>query len=87
MTSDREQDRIRCEILSAYISVIDRWGELFKICATTDDMTAARLAVEGHFGLSSVAADAVLSLQVRRFTPFERGRIQDELTALEAALA
>lgn len=38
------------------------------------------------FGLSEIAAEAILSLQVRRFTPTERRKIQDELTDLDVLL-
>lgn len=36
--------------------------------------------------LSSTAAEAVLALQVRRFTPSERSKIQDEMSDLDLRL-
>ncbi|MFK4116201.1 hypothetical protein ACI2K6_16395 [Microbacterium sp. NPDC006705] len=44
-----------------------------------------RRAIQDAFGITALAADAVLSMQVRRFTPVERKRMQSELTALNAA--
>lgn len=88
MTDDREGDLARRDILAAYIAVMDRPGELLAVCANASgDATEIRRAIEAEFGITALAADAVLSMQVRRFAPVERKRIQDELTALNASLA
>jgi DNA gyrase/topoisomerase IV subunit A len=84
MRADQEQVLVRRDILAAYIAVIDRPDKLLEVCANAaGGIENVRLAVEKAFGLSTVAADAVLALQVRRFTPLERGRIQDELVSLD----
>ncbi len=85
MTDDREQDRARRDILVAYVAVMDRPEELLAVCANASgDADDVRRAIERAFEISAVAADAILSMPVRRFTPAERRRIQDELRALNA---
>ncbi|OAH49497.1 hypothetical protein [Microbacterium oleivorans] len=85
MMDDRETDRARRDILLAYIAVMDRPEELLAVCANASgDADDVRRAIERAFEISAVAADAILSMPVRRFTPAERKRIQDELATLDA---
>lgn len=87
MTDDRLNALARREILSAYVESLNRLPELVEICATVDgDADVLRAAVEEAFELSPVAADAVLAMQVRRSTPHERQRIEDELAGVETWL-
>lgn len=78
---------MRRDILLGYIAVLDQPGKLIDVCAAVSgDVDDVRLAVEQAFDLGPVAADAVLSMQIRRFTPRERHRIVDELAELDAQL-
>lgn len=87
MTDDWRNALDRREILEAYVEVLNRLPELVEICAGVDgDAHTLRTAVEEAFGLSSFAADAVLTMQVRRFTPHERQKITDELADIETRL-
>lgn len=73
----------------AYIAVMDRPEELLTVCANASGHAdQVRRAIQEAFGITALAADAVLSMQVRRFTPVERKRKrkQGELTALKANL-
>jgi DNA gyrase/topoisomerase IV subunit A len=88
VADDRENELARREILVAYLEVLDRVGELVDIClAVEGDAQQLRRAVQEAFGVSQIAADAVLALQVRRFTPDERQKIKDELVGLDLWLA
>ncbi|GAA5201806.1 hypothetical protein [Microbacterium jejuense] len=88
MADDRQNTLARREILAAYIDIINRLGELIEICSAVEgDTEELRKAVQASFGLSPVAADAVLSMQVRRFTPNERQKIRDELADIDIWLA
>lgn len=88
MADDRENQPARREILVAYLEVLDRPAELVEVCSAVDgDAQKLRHAVQEAFGLSPIAADAVLALQVRRFTPNERQKIKDELAGLDLWLA
>lgn len=83
MTDERQDLLARREILMAYIEVLGRLDELVKSCSTdAGAVPELRSAVQEAFGLSPIAADAVLSMQVRRFTPIEPQKIQEEFAHL-----
>jgi DNA gyrase/topoisomerase IV subunit A len=87
VSDDRQNLLARREIVVAYIEVLDRLAELVDLCSTvTGDTQELRTAVEEAFGLNPVAADAVLSMQVRRFTPNEREKLRNEFADLEQRL-
>ena len=78
---------MRREVLVAYIEVLDRLGELIKVCSAVErDHEELRHAVQHVFGLSPIAGDGVLSLQVRRFTPNEPQKIREALADLDLGL-
>lgn len=80
MDEDRQQLLARQEILSAYVTALDRVEDLLRVCARVrGDGDDASSAVAEAFGVSRVAADAILTLQVRRFTPTAIERIRVEL--------
>ena len=84
MTDDRRNLLARREILAAYVVVLDRLDELFEVCsAVTGGTDELRHAVQEAFELSPIAADAILVMQVRRFTPSERRKIEKELADLD----
>jgi DNA gyrase/topoisomerase IV subunit A len=84
MAEHRENALTRREIIAAYIQVLDRLGELVEICSAVEgDTDELRSKVQEAFGLSSIATDAVLSMQVRRFTPNEQHKMRDELADLD----
>ena len=88
MADDRGTQLARREILVAYLEVLDRPGELIEVCSAVDgDAQKLRRAVQEAFGLSPLAADAVLALQVRSFTPNERQKIKDELAGIDLWLS
>lgn len=84
MDDDRRNALGRREIIAAYLEVLDRLEELVEICASVEgDTDELRIAVQEAFGISPIAADAVLAMQVRRFTPEERHKIQNELADID----
>ncbi|WP_344054924.1 hypothetical protein [Microbacterium lacus] len=88
MDEDRDNLLARREILRAYLLVLERAGELLQVCASVDgDAAAARSAVIEAFGVSEIAADAILHLQVRRFTPAAIEEIRNELSGLDPRLS
>ncbi|MFD4960411.1 hypothetical protein [Microbacterium sp. NPDC058389] len=84
MDDDRRNALGRREIIAAYLEVLDRLEELVEICASVEgDTDELRIALQEAFGISPTAADAVLALQVRRFTPEERRKIRSELADID----
>jgi len=81
---DRRNALGRREIIAAYLQVLDRLEELVEICASVDgDTDDLRIAVQEAYGISPIAADAVLAMQVKRFTPEERRKIRSELADID----
>ncbi|MDZ8171973.1 hypothetical protein [Microbacterium xanthum] len=84
MDADRQNALARREIIAAHLKVLDRLEELVEICSTVaGDTSELRSAVQFAFGISPIAADAVLTMQVKRFTPSQRHMIQKELADID----
>lgn len=87
MVSERENLLVRKEILSAYLKVLERPEDLVRVCASvTGDSEDLRTAVIVAFGVSEMAADAILALQVRRFTPLAVKQMREEMSDYEHRL-
>ncbi|MEH3088494.1 MAG: hypothetical protein PGN24_02465 [Microbacterium arborescens] len=88
MTENRENVLARREIVAAYVAVSSRLDEFVRVCSTVQGgREELRGAVQEAFGLTEIAADAVLAMQLHRLSPSERWRAEDELAALDAQLA
>ncbi|WP_112318662.1 hypothetical protein [Rhodococcus opacus] len=74
----------RLEILTAVMAGLDRRTELMAVVEVAPDPDAARRAVMNLLQVSELGADAVLALQVRRFSVREREKIRGELDEVEA---
>ena len=74
----------RLEILTAVMAGLDRRTELMAVVEVAPNPDAARRAVMNLFEVSELGADAVLALQVRRFSVREREKIRRELDEVEA---
>lgn len=87
MTDDRRNALNRREILEGYLAVLERPAYLVEVCSAVDgDIDELRSAVQDAFGLSALAAHAVVALQVRRFTPAERRKLRNELADIDLSL-
>lgn len=70
----------RIEIMSAYIKALDDPERLIRVCAdVSGEDDDARAALAAAFEVSDFAADAILGLQIRRFTPWRIEQIRREL--------
>ncbi len=80
MDEDRRNLVARIEIVSAYIKALEDPEKLLRVCANVSgDADEAREAVAAEFEVSDIAADAILALQVRRFTPMGIEQMRSEL--------
>ncbi|MDY0912315.1 hypothetical protein [Rathayibacter festucae] len=90
MDDDNERQSLvtSTEIVSAYIRAIENPEKLFRVCASVsggrDD---ERAAVAAAFEVSDVVADAILDMQVRRFTPRAVEQMRNELAHCARRLA
>lgn len=62
--------------------------ELLRVCASVNgDVASANAAIRQAFEVDATQADAILSMQVRRFTPEEIWQLRVELSAVESLLS
>lgn len=90
MDDDRRNLLARREILAGYVVALERTDELLRVCASVSvsgDNTDARDAVVAAFDVSEIVADAILGLQVRRFTPAALTGIREQLADINQRLA
>lgn len=87
MDDDRRHLLARREILAGYVVVLERTDELLRVCASVSgDSADARDAVVAAFDVSEIVADAILGLQVRRFTPAALTGIREQLADIDQRL-
>ncbi|WP_236968874.1 hypothetical protein [Microbacterium aurantiacum] len=80
MDEDRRNLMARIEIISAYMKALEDPERLMQVCADiAGDDADARSAVAAAFEVSDFAADAILTLQVKRFTPRSIEQMRREL--------
>jgi DNA gyrase/topoisomerase IV subunit A len=88
MDEDRRNLIARAEIVRAYIKALEDTEKLVRVCANVSgDVDDARTAVAAEFEVSDIAADAILALQVRRFTPRSVEQMRNELADYDRRLA
>lgn len=88
MAEDRGNLLKRREIIAAYVVALERPEELLRICAhTPGDTASAVVAVAEAFDVSDDAAQAILDMQVRRFTPQSLAQIRAELAEVDRRIA
>ncbi len=87
----RRQERLHL-VLGLLIAILDI-DEVIQVVRSSDDAAAARVRLMEVFDLSTLQADYILELQLRRLTKFsrielenERDKLQREIAELEALL-
>lgn len=87
MDEDRRNLLARIEIVSGYLKALEDTEKLLRVCANVSgDAGDARAAVAAEFEVSDVAAEAILALQVRRFTPSSIEQMRSELAEFRLRL-
>ena len=76
----------RLELLTAIAAGMDRRSELIAVVSDASDHDESRRAVMNLLGVTETGADAVLAMQVRRFSVQERKRIRLEQSQVEKEL-
>lgn len=88
MDEARENLRDRRDIVSAYLSAARQPAALLQVCArVAGDSDDAISAIAEAFEVGNLAAQAILEMRVRQFTPSEIKKTEDELAAIERDLA
>lgn len=85
---DRENALARRRIIVAMLHAAEHQDELLRACATVEgDAASANAAIRRAFDVDIVQADAVLSMQMRRFTPNAIKQMRAELSDVDAVLS
>lgn len=90
MDDDEERQNLvtSTEIVNAFIRAVENPEKLLRVCANVaGDRDDERAAVAAAFEVSDVVADAILDLQVRRFTPRSIEQMRNELDRYARRLA
>lgn len=82
----RKDDVKRLQILEALVSATARRAEVLQVIGDAANAPEAVAAVRELLGVSQVAAEAVVDLQLRRFTEKERERLTATLDEFRASL-
>jgi len=79
MDDELRNARLHREVLAAMIYAAEHAADILRVCAAADgDDPSLREAIMTAFGFDEVQADAILAMQIRRFTPraIEQSRAQ-----------
>ncbi|MFJ6094786.1 hypothetical protein [Williamsia muralis] len=84
MSSDdaRSQHDQRVELLTAIAAALDRPHDVVDVCMQRGDEEAMRTALMDLLGVTALGADAVVSMQLRRFRRDSAEGIRRELAEL-----
>ena len=80
---DLRKAQERCHILEGLKIAIDNIDEVIKIIRASKDTPAAKLALMERFGLDDPQAQAIVQMRLGQLTNMERGKIEDEIAALQ----
>lgn len=84
---ERDNARQRKEIVVALLYAAEHAPELLRVCDSVDgDFSETRTAIAEAFAINEVQADAILNMQVRRFTPHALEQLRAELDEINAVL-
>ncbi|MCP2176436.1 DNA gyrase/topoisomerase IV, subunit A [Williamsia maris] len=76
---DADRHRARLDILTAIHRALDRRDEVFEVIARSAEPSEAADAVSRLLDVERTSAEAVLALQLRRFSTSERAKVSTEL--------
>ena len=77
----------RDHLLQGYLIALDNLDAVIALIRGSADAAAAKTELIDSYGFSSVQADAILQMQLRRLTALEAGKIQQEHEALTEKIA
>jgi len=77
------QAKNRAHILEGYLIALDNIDEVITIIRKSKDEPTAKAKLMSKFGLSTLQAQAILDMQLKRLTGLERSKIEEELTKLK----
>lgn len=83
---DLKKAQDRCHILEGLKVAIDNIDEVIDIIRHSKDTAQAKVNLMERFGLDEVQAQAIVQMRLGQLTNMERGKIEDEIAALQAKI-
>ena len=83
---DLKKAQERCHILEGLKIAIDNIDEVISIIRSSKDTPEAKTRLMERFGLDEVQAQAIVQMRLGQLTNMERGKIEDEIAALQAKI-
>ena len=83
---DLKKNQERCHILEGLKVAIDNIDEVIDIIRHSKDTAQAKARLVERFGLDEVQAQAIVQMRLGQLTNMERGKIEDEIAALQAKI-
>lgn len=84
---DLRKAKERAHILEGLKIALDYIDEVISIIRSSKDQSTARQRLSERFGLDDVQTQAIVQMRLGQLTGLERGKIEDELAALEIKIA
>lgn len=83
---DLKKAQDRCHILEGLKIAIDNIDEVIDIIRHSKDTAQAKVNLMERFGLDEIQAQAIVQMRLGQLTNMERGKIEDEIAALQAKI-
>ncbi|WP_454109404.1 hypothetical protein [Leifsonia shinshuensis] len=84
MGDELRNGRLRRVVVAATLHAAEHAVDVIQICQAVDgDESSLRTAIMARFGFDEVQAGAVVSMQVRRFTPHATEQLRAELADMD----
>ena len=83
---DLKKAQDRCHILEGLKIAIDNIDEVISIIRNSKDTAQAKTNLMERFELDEVQAQAIVQMRLGQLTNMERGKIEDEIAALQAKI-
>lgn len=83
---DLKKAKERAHILEGLKIALDYIDEVISIIRSSKDQSTARQRLSERFGLDDAQTQAIVQMRLGQLTRLERGKIEDELAALEAKI-
>lgn len=84
---DLKRREARLHVVQGFLIAQASISDVIALIRSAKDAKVALAGLQAQFSLSDKQAEAVLSMQLRRLTGMERGRLKDEASELEASIA
>jgi len=84
---DLKKAEERAHIVEGLLIAIDNIDEVIRIIRGSENVNAAKLALQERFGLTEIQATAIVDMRLRALTGLEREKLEEEYRELQEKIA